>query len=75
VSATLFFIKNYQDRQQSATTSPSPVLLSCCPVHLQSSASVEIPLLQEGISGAAVQVFSKPNPRPNLRKKVFHLKY
>lgn len=45
-----------------------PVLLSCCLVHPLSSASVEILLLQEGISGVVVQAFSKPNQRPNLRK-------
>lgn len=45
-----------------------PALLSYCPAHLLSSANVEIPPLQEGISGVAVQAFSKPNPRPHLTK-------
>lgn len=45
-----------------------PVLLSYCPVHLLSSASAEILLLQEDISRVAVQAFSKPNPRQHLRK-------
>lgn len=49
-------------------SSQLPVLLFYCLVHLLSSATGEILLLQGGILGVAVQAFSKPNPRPNLRK-------
>ena len=49
----------YKKHANNMEPSPQlPVLLSCCPVHLLSSASVEILLLQEGISGVAVQASS-----------------
>lgn len=69
VSHTILHKINYQKHINNMGLSPQlPALLSYCPAHLLSSASVVIPLLQEGISGVAVQAFSKPNPRSHLRK-------
>lgn len=60
MSAALSFTKKLSKPANNMGPSPQlPVWLSYYPVHLLSSASVETLLLQEGISGVAVQAFSK----------------